>query len=246
MLARQVVLLTPPKSSAPTQLLSRQHFIRISPLAATLMDLAASVANKRLTAELTPLSATLTKNRGVGPSPCAHPESANGGGVVGFFPGLTLLSLFAPRVFHNSFITKPFRTLSQNCRGVTLQFSIWELFAGHNAERPLFSSSPFNGLRTLPSSVSRNSFAWHSYENCRVCTNNSQNGSRDGNASPEFRFLPSAFCFQRSPLATISPCLHPIPLRIANFSPPPPIPARVSTASSSPNAPSSAAPASRN
>jgi hypothetical protein len=38
--------------------------IPISPLAATLMDLPASVANKRLTVWLTPLDATLTKNRG--------------------------------------------------------------------------------------------------------------------------------------------------------------------------------------
>src|SRR6266849_1868876 len=29
----------------------------------------------------------------------------------------------------------------------------------------------------LRSSVSRNSFVCHSYENCRVCTNNSQNGT---------------------------------------------------------------------
>ena len=37
----------------------------LSPVAATLMDLRASVANKRLTAGLSPLDATLTKNRGV-------------------------------------------------------------------------------------------------------------------------------------------------------------------------------------
>lgn len=37
--------------------------IALSPLAATLMDLYASVANKRLTAQLSPLNATLTKNR---------------------------------------------------------------------------------------------------------------------------------------------------------------------------------------
>src|SRR6266436_185404 len=36
MLARQAVLLAPSKSSHPTQLLSRQHFVRVSPLAATL------------------------------------------------------------------------------------------------------------------------------------------------------------------------------------------------------------------
>src|SRR5713226_65019 len=42
--------------------------IALSPLAATLMDPPASVANKRLTAWLTPLDATLTKNRGYHPS----------------------------------------------------------------------------------------------------------------------------------------------------------------------------------
>ena len=43
--------------------------IALSPLTATLMDLRASVANKRLTAWLSPLDATLTKNRGGGPPP---------------------------------------------------------------------------------------------------------------------------------------------------------------------------------
>ena len=36
--ARQVVLLTPPKSSHPRPLLSCQHFVPVSPLAATLME----------------------------------------------------------------------------------------------------------------------------------------------------------------------------------------------------------------
>src|SRR5882672_1743039 len=61
MRARQVVLLTPPKSSHPRPLLSRQHFVPVSPLAATLMDSPASVASKRLTVGLSPLAATLTK-----------------------------------------------------------------------------------------------------------------------------------------------------------------------------------------
>src|SRR5260370_39729777 len=68
MLPRQVVLLTPPKSSHPTQFLSRQQSAPVSPLAATLMDLPASVANKRLTVRLNPLDATLTKNQGWGHS----------------------------------------------------------------------------------------------------------------------------------------------------------------------------------
>src|SRR6267143_1909134 len=64
MLARQAVPLTPSKSSLPRLLLSRQHFAPLSPLAATLMNLPASVANKGLTYRLSPLDATLTKKRG--------------------------------------------------------------------------------------------------------------------------------------------------------------------------------------
>src|SRR5882672_4263226 len=56
------------KISHPRPLPSHQHFIPVGPLAATLMDSPASVANKRLTARLNPLAATLTKNRGVGPT----------------------------------------------------------------------------------------------------------------------------------------------------------------------------------
>ncbi len=66
----QLVFLTPPKSSHPTQLPSRQQDAPITPLAATLMNLPASVENKRLTVELSPLAATLTKTRGCGPLPC--------------------------------------------------------------------------------------------------------------------------------------------------------------------------------
>src|SRR5882672_5171172 len=66
MLARQLVLLTSSESFHPTQLLSRQRSTPLSALAATLMGFPVSVANKRLTAGLNPLAATLTKNRGVG------------------------------------------------------------------------------------------------------------------------------------------------------------------------------------
>src|SRR5580693_8397131 len=69
MFACQAVLLTPLRSSHPGPLLSCQHPAPVSLSAATLRDLPASVANKRLTAQLTPLDATLTKNRG------AHPYS---------------------------------------------------------------------------------------------------------------------------------------------------------------------------
>src|SRR6266849_6356398 len=66
---RPAVLLTPPKSSHPCSLLSCQRLAHLTPLAATLMDSSASVANKRLTTGLSPLAATLTKNAGWGPHP---------------------------------------------------------------------------------------------------------------------------------------------------------------------------------
>ena len=66
MLARQVVLLTSSESFHPTQLPSRQQYTPATPLAAALIDFPASVADKRLTAWLSPLDATLTKNRGEG------------------------------------------------------------------------------------------------------------------------------------------------------------------------------------
>src|SRR6266850_2044182 len=69
MASRCAVILTPSRSSHPTQLLSRQHSAPISPLAATLMDLPTSVANKGFTRSLSLLAATLTKNRGVGAPP---------------------------------------------------------------------------------------------------------------------------------------------------------------------------------
>ena len=62
----QVVLLASSESSHPTRLLSRQQSTTVSPLAATLMNPLVSVADKRLTAGLNPLNATLTKNRGWG------------------------------------------------------------------------------------------------------------------------------------------------------------------------------------
>jgi len=62
--ARQVVLQIPSKSLRLTQLPSRRHSAFVSPLAATFMNLPASVANKRLTAGLSPLVATLTKTGG--------------------------------------------------------------------------------------------------------------------------------------------------------------------------------------
>jgi len=50
---------------------------------------------------------------------------------------------------------------------------------------PRLNSASFHSPYTLPSSVSRNSFVCHSYENCRVCTNNSHSGTAP--ASSTFR-----------------------------------------------------------
>ena len=72
----QLVLPSPPKSSHPRPLLSRQQHAPVSPLAATLMDLPASVANKRLTQKLSPLDSALTKNRGVGGAMVNQPPPA--------------------------------------------------------------------------------------------------------------------------------------------------------------------------
>src|SRR6266403_56323 len=79
----------------------------------TLMDSLASVANKRLTARLSPLDSALTKNRGVAVLPFGIPIFEH---LDGETLRRTLLSLFAPRVFHNSFAIKGFHTLSQKCR----------------------------------------------------------------------------------------------------------------------------------
>ncbi len=69
-----------------TPTLSEVYNPALTPLAATLMDFPASVANKRLTAGLSPLAATLTKNTGVGgllltrnPTKDFCPERPSGG-----------------------------------------------------------------------------------------------------------------------------------------------------------------------
>ena len=92
----------PDAFATPLRLLST---VALSPLAATLMDLPASVANKRLTFRLSPLDATLTKNQGVG----------------------ALRSDLPPHALSDPASHLPY---------------------------------------TLPSSVSRNPFVCHSYENC--------------------------------------------------------------------------------
>jgi hypothetical protein len=70
-----IIVQAPSNFSHPGDLLSCQHNAPVSPLAATPMNLPASVANKRLTENLTPLDSTLTKNRGEGVSPTFKPSN---------------------------------------------------------------------------------------------------------------------------------------------------------------------------
>jgi hypothetical protein len=100
----------PPKTAILSHARPEQR--SVSPLAATLTDLPASVANKRLTENLTPLDATLTKNRGRGIPNVSTFKRSND-----VRAHCSLFALFAQRVFHNSFAINRFHTLSQK-RGV--------------------------------------------------------------------------------------------------------------------------------
>jgi len=66
MASPHAVLLTPPKSSGPTQLPSCKQVAPVSPLDSTLVNSLVSAGNKELTGNLSPLDSALTKNRGVG------------------------------------------------------------------------------------------------------------------------------------------------------------------------------------
>src|SRR5713101_8321721 len=67
-----------------------------------------------------------------------------------------------------------------SCRRVSALDPSTLLSFGLSRHSPLiavFLPFAFNRLRTLSFSVSRKSFPCHSYENCRVCTNNSHFGT---------------------------------------------------------------------
>src|SRR5712692_9293726 len=73
------------------------------------------------------------------------------------------------------------RCLPQSCRGISAIDTSSLLSFGLSRHSPLtavFLPFPFNRLRTLSFSVSRKSFACHSYENCRVWPNSSHCGTR--------------------------------------------------------------------
>ena len=122
---RHAVLLTPSKSSHPTQFPSRQHFVHVSPLDATLMVSPANVANKRLTVALNPLDATLTKIRGRDGSPTFQRGCLSKLALTLsptpyplFFH--TLVHSPTQRHWHNSFPVNQLRTLFIATEGVPL------------------------------------------------------------------------------------------------------------------------------
>src|SRR5882762_6110630 len=124
---RHVVLLTLSKSPRPTQLPSRQHIVRVSPLDATLMCYPVNVANKRLTVGLSPLDATLTKIRGRGPQLFSEAVSPSGHSP---FP--------LPPI---PFVFILLRTLLHNGTGTTLFQSIsYALFSSRRRVYPLTAS----------------------------------------------------------------------------------------------------------
>src|SRR5712664_2809762 len=85
------------------------------------------------------------------------------------------------------FFTHPYKC--PGCMGVSVHIlkvslylfpsrrSLSTLFSFPAQESSRFSSFVFKSLRTLSFSVSCKSFACHSYENCRVYTNNSHSGT---------------------------------------------------------------------
>jgi hypothetical protein len=104
-------------------------------------------------------------------SPLACPEPRR---VVSSLVFLQNSPRFSPFVFNRFRTEHPAKDAHperpSGVEGFFSGFALSSLFAFRK-------SLVFYSLRTLPSSVSRKSFACHSYENCRVCTNNSHSGT---------------------------------------------------------------------
>ena len=140
MASRRAVILTPSRSSHPTQLPSRQQSAPISPLAATLMDLPTSAANKRLTRLLSPSDATLTKNRGWG-APRGTPSSASVKIAALSFHALTNC------LFHKSFLLT-FMHRMGGVGGAPLSSSLASNFQSLNSASPQISFPPSHPLES--------------------------------------------------------------------------------------------------
>ena len=141
MASRRAVILTSSRSSHPIQLLSRQQPAPISPLAATLMDLLASVANKELTRSLSLLAATLTKKGGWGPPPCD---------VSAFNPSSSLHLSFHALTncpFHKFFVLT-FMHRMGGVGGAPLSPSLAPSFQSLNSASPQISFPPSHPLES--------------------------------------------------------------------------------------------------
>src|SRR5260370_26107334 len=163
-------LLTPSKSSHVTQVLSRPHTAPISPLAATLMDLPVNVANKRLTVQLTPLDAILTKDIGGGGhilqaksfSLFAAPSLR---ALLRWFPFVpTLISVPDPSSILRTLFQVPY-PLSPAFATLTKTAGVWG-YSSHFGTRPSFSPLPAPLRLALPR-LSPNNLELTTY-NCEV------------------------------------------------------------------------------
>ena len=117
------------------------------------------------------------------------------------------LSLFCCSL-HQECFTTPFQscasTLFLKSAGVApplaspflkFYFNFFANFSALVYKSLFFSPFLFKSLRTLPSYVCCKSFACHSYENCRVYTNNSHSGTR----SQQRTTVPASHCAAQRP-----------------------------------------------
>jgi len=148
MWAHQIVLQTPPRSSHPGALLSRQHPAPLNPFVATHTRPPSKCCKQTTYAIPNSFRCNTYKKQGVGVF-----RSPNG-------------SLPSRR----SDASPASRT---QLRDVKTFGRSDAPFASRMLLRDDFSPRVFNRLHTLPSYVSRKSFACHSYENCRVYTKDS-------------------------------------------------------------------------
>src|SRR5882724_1475856 len=173
MASRRAVILTPSRSPHPTQLLSPPTGNPPKSFSCNTYESLRKCCKQKTYGRAKSFSCNTYKKQGGGwgvlwltRSPrLAHPtrvrilspptaEEPKDSSLVSLF------SLFAARVFHNSFTTKRFHTLSENCRGVTLQFPFWEAHDQLQASnRHFFTSLP----RCFPEPVDIQPFAGHNF-----------------------------------------------------------------------------------
>src|SRR6266849_4149930 len=113
--------------------------------------------------------------------------------------------VFASTQLRSAFLPSPLRALGDLCLKNPASLDS-DFLTPRRSSAKSFQKISFqiNTLRTLPSSVSRNSFVCHSYENCPVYINNSHFGSLRAQpreisplaaySSPFFSYSCALFC----------------------------------------------------